>query len=318
MNITLVELGNTGITVTELCFGTLTMSPLQADMPPEQGGAVIRRAVEKGITFIDAAQGYRVYPHVKAGISGLNREELVIATKTHAHTAEEMQSAFDEACTEMGISYIDIFHLHLLKSRKDFDERSEALEHLKKLKSDGLVKAIGVSAHSIDPFRYVIDNPDIDIIYPTFNKAGLGINDGTIEEMAQVLAEAHERGKGIYAMKPLAGGHLRSKPVEALDFVRSFDFMDAVSIGMKDDKEVDFNIAYFSGEQIPETLYENVEEINRALMINGLCRKCGKCVEGCEQGALSLGESRAEVDLEKCIFCGYCGNECPVFAIRVI
>ena len=65
-------------------------------------------------------------------------------------------------------------------------------------------------------------------------------------------------------------------------------------------------------------LKAKVGKVERRLVINRLCRKCGKCVETCGQGALSIGDEKAEVDLEKCIFCGYCAPECPVFAIRVV
>jgi aryl-alcohol dehydrogenase-like predicted oxidoreductase len=98
MGIKKVILGNSGIEVTELCLGTLTMSPIQADIPPEQGGALIREAIERGVTFIDTAQGYSVYPHVREGIRGIDRERYVLATKSHAKTADDMQAAFDQAC----------------------------------------------------------------------------------------------------------------------------------------------------------------------------------------------------------------------------
>ncbi|MFC1582696.1 aldo/keto reductase [Planctomycetota bacterium] len=313
-----VKLGSSGLEVTELCLGTLTMSPIQADMPPDQGGALIRKAIDEGITFIDAAQGYRVYPHMRAGLAGVDRERLVIVTKSHAHTADEMQAAFDDACSEMAIPYIDIFHLHLLASPEDFDSRTEALDKLKELRDKGLVKAIGVSAHSIAPFRHVIDHADIDIFYPTFNQGGFGINDGTIEEMTLVMQQAVDKGKGTYAMKPLGGGHLRGDFTGALDFVRGHDCIHAVSIGMKDETELELNLAYFRGEEITDAMKAGIETVDRQLMINGLCKQCGACIKACEQGALSMGEDKTEVDMEKCIFCGYCAPECPVFAIRVI
>lgn len=318
MGLKTITLGTSGLTVTELCFGTLTLSPLQEGLDPQQAGALIRKAVQEGIAFIDTAQGYRNYPHVRAGIKGCTRQQLAIATKSHAKTSEEMQEAFDEACREMGLEYIDIFHIHLIASAEDFNNRHGALEKLKELKAEGRVKAIGMSAHTIEPFRHIIGNSDIDICYPSFNQKGFGINDGTVEEMAQVLKQLHDEGKGIYAMKPLGGGHLCAHFEEAFDFVRGHDCIDAVSVGMKDERELALNLAYFRGEEITDEMKKSVAGVERRLMINRLCRKCGKCVEVCEQNALQLGEKKAEVDLEKCIFCGYCAPECSVFAIRII
>ena len=180
------------------------------------------------------------------------------------------------------------------------------------------VRAIGVSAHSIEPFRYIMNNSDIDVCFPTFNMHSLGINDGTVDEMADVMEDLHSRGKGIYAMKPLGGGHLSKNFTEALDFVRSFSFISSVAIGMKHESELKLNLAYFQGETIDEPLLENITGVERKLVINRLCKRCGLCVNGCEQGALSLGEEKVEVDTEKCIFCGYCGPVCPQFAIRIV
>ena len=52
------KLGNTGIEVSELCFGILPMGPLQADISPEDGGELILSAMKQGVTFFDAAQMY--------------------------------------------------------------------------------------------------------------------------------------------------------------------------------------------------------------------------------------------------------------------
>ena len=46
-------LGKTGIEVSRLCFGALTMSPLQCDMPPERGAELILYAYERGVDFVE-------------------------------------------------------------------------------------------------------------------------------------------------------------------------------------------------------------------------------------------------------------------------
>lgn len=61
---------------------------------------------------------------------------------------------------------------------------------------------------------------------------------------------------------------------------------------------------------------------------NGICREeqkcsygcigCGKCVEVCKFGAISLGENGvAQVSGEKCIACGRCVKECPQHIIQI-
>ena len=49
---------------------------------------------------------------------------------------------------------------------------------------------------------------EIEIIHPIVNKEGIGIQDGNIEDMLTAIEKAYNKGKGIYGMKPLGGGHL--------------------------------------------------------------------------------------------------------------
>ena len=51
-------LGRSGLKVSKLCFGTLTMSPLQRNMSPEEGAKLLIHAYEKGVRFLDTADRY--------------------------------------------------------------------------------------------------------------------------------------------------------------------------------------------------------------------------------------------------------------------
>ncbi|HRU42362.1 MAG TPA: aldo/keto reductase, partial [Candidatus Diapherotrites archaeon] len=52
-------LGSTGLRVSRLCFGSLTIGPLQAGLDIEEGASVIRAAFDMGVNFIDTAELYR-------------------------------------------------------------------------------------------------------------------------------------------------------------------------------------------------------------------------------------------------------------------
>ena len=73
------SLGKTGIKVTELCFGALPIGPLQANISVEKGAKLIHTALERGINFIDTAEAYQTYPHIKKALEGYN-DEVIIAT----------------------------------------------------------------------------------------------------------------------------------------------------------------------------------------------------------------------------------------------
>lgn len=313
-----VTLGNTGIEVTEMCFGTLTVSKLQADVDPSEAGPVIARALDLGVDFVDTAQAYQTYEHVAAAIKG-RRQKPIIATKSKAASAEEMKAAVEQALDEMDLDHLDIFLLHLVRSEEDFEERREAVDCLLEYKRNGIVRAIGLSTHTLEGLRPAIKYPELEIVMPCVNRKGLGVNDGTLEELLSLLQELKSLGKGVYAMKPLAGGHLFGDVADSLNYVRAIDGVDSIAVGMKSAAEVEMNVCIFEDKQVPAELKEKADQVSKELIIySRVCQGCGNCVENCEQGALSLVDGKSVVDESECILCGYCAEECPVFCIRVI
>jgi aryl-alcohol dehydrogenase-like predicted oxidoreductase len=313
-----VTLGNTGIEVTEMCFGTLTVSQLQAGVAPSEAGQVIARALDLGIDFVDTAQAYQTYAHVAAAIKD-RPQKPTIATKSKAATAEEMKAAVEQALGEMGLDHLDIFLLHLVRSEEDFEERQEALDRLLEYKREGIVRAIGLSTHTLEGLRPALKHPELEIVLPCINRKGLGVNDGTLEELLKLLQELKALGKGVYAMKPLAGGHLFGDVANSLNYVRSLGVVDSIAVGMKSVAEVEMNVYIFQDKQVPAGLKKKADQVSKELIIySRICQGCGSCIENCEQGALSLVDGKSVVDESECILCGYCAEECPVFCIRVI
>lgn len=315
-----VKLGRTGIAVSELCLGTLTMSCLQADMSRDQATAIFQTALQLGITFVDTAVSYQTHEHVRVGL-GSRINDVVIATKVGAKELSQAREHIDQAFKELGREMIDIFLLHLIRDEEDFQKRRPVLDVLQSLKSTGRIRAVGISAHRISGSQVAVDHSDeLDILFPIINRKGVGILDGTIDDQLAVTAQAMARGLGVYAMKPLGGGLLRKQAVGAINYVRSLPCVQAVAIGVKSPEELELNVAIFSDGQCPidQTLLDRIAQMDRRLLVNFMCTRCGTCVEHCDQGALSLGEKTAEVDRDKCILCGYCAEHCPQFAMRVV
>jgi len=166
------------------------------------------------------------------------------------------------------------------------------------------------------------------VLFPVLNSKGLGIIDGTAEDMLAACRTASDNGKGIYVMKPLAGGHLRSVPQEAFQYLRDTRIIDSICTGMKSPAEVEMNVSIFEQQDVSQETLAHIETTTRRLKINQACIGCGTCVDTCDQGALSLDFSKADeskgkkaqsvVDEGKCILCGYCARVCPQFSIMVI
>lgn len=313
----IVRMSGTDIEVSELCFGTLTLGTIQANLSPEEGGKVIQKALDSGVTFFDTAQKYGSYPHLKVGLAGWT-DKVVVASKSTEATYKDMQDAVEEALREMNLERIGIFHLHLVKSREDFLAREGALECLVDLREKGVIQAIGISAHAAAGVNAVLDCDEIDVVFPIVNRDGFGIVDGTLEDMLKASRAAKAKGKSLYDMKPLGGGHLIDEIPAAIDYARKLSLFDSISVGMKTPDEVEMNVMVFEHKSIPAWLLEKVKSAKKRLIVYDSCEKCGTCEDTCDQGAIKVGEKKAVVDHSKCILCGYCAASCPVFCLRVI
>ncbi len=314
------KLGRTGIEVTELSLGTLILGSFQANIEPEEGAKTVRRALELGINFIDTAKTYKTHAHVKLGSRDF--KDTVIATKSPVKTAHEMRDDVETCLRELDRNTIDIFHLHLVRNKADMREREGAINTLVKCKEAGMIRAVGLSAHGVEGTRCALDYEEIDVVFPVTNMKGLGITDGTQEEMLETIREIRATGRGIYVMKPLGGGHLINDIPKAIEYLRGLHLFDSISVGLKTPEEVEVMLGVFENDTdaIDRALAMGKERAHQKHLIiyDFICEKCGACVDACDQGALSLNEKCAEVDPELCILCGYCAAACPKFAIRVI
>ena len=313
------SLGNTGIKVSYFCFGVLPMGPLQANISPEEGGILLKKAYSKGVNFIDTAQMYKTYPHIRESLKGLKDEDVVIASKSGAADYKGMEEAVEEALREMGRNYIDIFHLHSAKSEDNvFEEKAEALQCLKDCKKKGLIKAVGISSHNVKVIEKAAFHPDIDVVFPIINEPGFGIINGTTEEMRKAITLCDEQGKGLYAMKIFAGGNLVGDIINAFNYAKGIVEMDSLAIGMINENELNFNIKLFENEEITEEMIPGCKNSKRMILLPNICKKCRKCMAMCPNDAIYVENDTMKIDESKCLLCGYCSTVCPEFAIRMI
>jgi aryl-alcohol dehydrogenase-like predicted oxidoreductase len=86
------QLGNTGISVSELCFGSLALSEAQYNLSPQRSREVLLYAWSIGVNFFDAAELYGTYGRLRevASLPG-----AVVASRCYAATSQEMRRSFD-------------------------------------------------------------------------------------------------------------------------------------------------------------------------------------------------------------------------------
>ena len=303
-------LGKTNIEVSEIGFGVLPIGPHQRDLSVAEGAEILSYALDKGINFLDTAQYYLTYPHIKEALKG---RRPIICSKSLAEDYLGMKTAVEEAINSFG--YVDIFLLHEVRT-EDFEKRQSAWKYLKEAKEKGLVKAIGVSTHHVDVVFKFAEVEECDIIFPLINYQALGVRNGdgpgTREDMEAAIKQASLNGKGIFTMKAFGGGPLVSDYNKCLDYNRSIDGSSSTMIGLASKSDIDDLFEYLDGKSIRPDLSQKIMHIEK-----GSCLGCGACISRCANGAISFSkvDGLAEIDYSKCMTCGYCVGACPVRAI---
>ncbi|MCL1873475.1 MAG: aldo/keto reductase [Clostridiales bacterium] len=310
-------LGSTGLIVSELCIGTLPMGPLQSNIDVDKGAEILLEAMENGVNFFDTAQMYRTYPYLQKACKQYGKE-VIIASKCAACDYKSMEDAIVEAMRELNRDHIDIFHVHAARADGSvFEKRAGAIEALLKAKEKGYVRFTGISAHNPALVALAAGAEEFDLVFPLINKIGLGILAGTLEDMLASIELVHSRGKAMYAMKALAGGHLAGDMPDAVNYVRSIPGIDAVSIGVVTLEELSLQLKIFNDEKIDPAILAKTKAQKQLKILPNLCSSCGTCIKYCPNGALSFEGKLPAPDPKKCVFCGYCTPVCPEFAIRV-
>ena len=267
--------------------------------------------------MVDTAHLYGTYAHVREGLRG-HSGEVRVSSKTHATDAATAREHVTTALQEMGLESLDVLLLHGARLADPFTEREAVFDELCRMKEEGLVKAIGLSCHYISGIRDAARNPDVDVIHPLINRTGMGILDGSAEEMAAAIALAASAGKGVYAMKALAGGNFISSARESISWVMGVEGVHAIALGMLSEAEIEANIELVGTGRSLSEIWDKLEKGKRSLTImRQFCTGCGACIDVCRDGALSMVDGAALVDPSVCVLCGYCGAACPEFIIRV-
>ncbi len=89
-------LGKTGLMVTEIGFGVLTVGNTQLNLSVSEGANILRYALERGINFLDTAQYYQTYPYIREALKGLPFDPVICSKCLHS-SYKEMEVAVQGA-----------------------------------------------------------------------------------------------------------------------------------------------------------------------------------------------------------------------------
>ena len=313
------QLGNTGLTVSELGFGGIPILRLESSLAER----IVSHAFEKGITFFDTANAYRDSEEKMGRAFAGMRNKVVIATKTMRRDGPGALEQLELSLKRLQTDYIDLFQLHQVAQENVWQTITApggALEVLQKAKEAGKIRFLGVTSHSRPMAIKLIQTGLFSTVQFPFN---------FIEEAASadLHPEARRLGMGILVMKPFAGGVIDNATV-AFKFLRQFP--DAIPLPGFDSLEaVDEVVSFYETPNRVSSEDEAMMQTYRRELGQQFCRRCEYC-QPCPQGvmitpamgyqvvarrmspAVSVDFSRAAMEtVPQCIDCGVCLQRCP-------
>jgi aryl-alcohol dehydrogenase-like predicted oxidoreductase len=230
----LVTLGQTGIKISRLAIGTGTHGVNKTSVQGRLGingfADLLCHAYDQGLHFWETADQYGTHNHLREGMRRVGRNNVVVMTKTRATTAAEMQADLDRFRRELGRDHLDIVLLHCMTDPEWPRKMEGVMEVLSRAREQGIVRAHGVSCHTLGALRAAARTPWVQVDLARINgkQAAMDADPATV---LGVLREMKAAGKGIIGMKIFGAGRLTHDIDGSLAFATKLDVLDAFTIG---------------------------------------------------------------------------------------
>ncbi len=216
-----VSFGKTGLKVSQLCFGTMTIG--SSDWKPwvldkAKARPVLKRCLDLGITFFDTANWYSsgeservVGPTLTSMVP---RDQLVLATKAYYAMSDDpndrglsrkhLMSSVDASLDRLGTDYIDLFVIHAFDAGTPIEETMETLHDMVK---SGKVRYLGASTMFAWQFEQMNHVARLNG-WTSFVNMQCQYNLLYREEEREMIPYCHDQGIAVTAFSPLARGWL--------------------------------------------------------------------------------------------------------------
>jgi predicted aldo/keto reductase-like oxidoreductase len=249
----LVPLGKTGLKACRLSFGCGTSSGrVQQELGQDGFNRLIRYAYDQGITHIDIARSYRTHGMLGEAIKGLPREKLFIQTKMGGSPDDPVQE-IDNYRKTYGIDYIDSLLVHCTIKPNWEEERKRVMDAMQEAKDKKIIRAHGVSCHSLPALKRAVELDWVDVHLVRVNPQGVMMdtprsdawnaesNETHVAAVMEQIKLMREKGRGIIGMKIMGEGRFTS-PEDREKSIRHAmqpGLLDCVTIGFKNTAEID-------------------------------------------------------------------------------
>jgi len=250
----LVPLGKTKLKVSRVGFGTGMKGWLrqsnQTRLGKEPFETLLRQGYERGIRFFDLADLYGSHPYVAGAIAKCPRDRYVLLTKIwgrpdkgipeeERHDANVIVERFRK---ELNTDVIDVVLLHCMTDADWPAKQKKQMDLLADLKAKGVIRAHGVSLHSLPALEAAAAEPWVDTVNARINAYGVKMDDKDPEKVSAVLKTMRAAGKGVVGMKLVGEGTFRDdaeKKDASIRYALSNGCVDTMVVGFEKVEEID-------------------------------------------------------------------------------
>lgn len=247
-----VELGRTGIKASRVSMGTGVRGGMRESnhtrMGAENAHKLIRDIYERGVRSFDLADLYGTHPLLPTALEGVPRDRYSVFSKIWWRPGGIPEQERPDAdvvvkrfLKEIRTDYLDLVLLHCVETPDWPKVLARQMEILANLKKEGLIRAHGVSCHSLPALEAAVSESWVDSVHARINPFQIAM-DGTPEQVGGVLRKLRERGKGVVGMKIIGEGRLRNdeeKKNQSIRYAWAEGLVDMVTVGFEKTTELD-------------------------------------------------------------------------------
>jgi aryl-alcohol dehydrogenase-like predicted oxidoreductase len=245
-----VTLGNSGVKVTRLAFGTGSFSgKVQRDLGQEQFTKLVRYAYDRGIRFYETAESYgEMHKMLGVALKGVPRDSYQLMSKVTTHPDVDPQAKIDELRKLANTEYFDILLLHWQHTDTWPTDSARWQDGIAEAQAKKVVVARGASVHGLPALRQMPGNKWLEVAMIRVNHKGTRMDAedfntdglGNVNEVVTHVRQVRKQGMGVISMKLVGEGTFnREDRQAAMKFAFRNAGVDAVTVGYKNTAEID-------------------------------------------------------------------------------
>jgi len=247
----IVTLGKSGLKSTLLGLGTGFSGYNRSSNITRAGVAesIIRQAYEKGIRFFDCADSYGTHPFTAAALKGVPRESYTLSSKIWVAPGgipeaerPDADVVVDRFRKELQTDYLDLVQIHCMTDPNWTDKQKKQMDILENLKVKKIIRAHGVSVHSLEAMKACLETTWVDVVHVRINPFGEVMDKKDPYAVIPVIEKLHKEGKGIIGMKLIGNGNFKndSEKIDAsLKYVLGLGTVDMIIVGFELPEQID-------------------------------------------------------------------------------